>query len=91
MLLFTILLWYITEDIVENIDESLDTFLLVERLLPLTSVWLLGFGPRREFIPMLLEGNIVGKGQACRLVIIGKLKFKEKKGLFAEFPISATM
>jgi len=54
-------------------------------------VWLSGFGPRREFIPMLLEGNIVGKGQACRLVIVGKLKFEEKKGLFVEFPIGATM
>ena len=91
MLLFTILSWYTTEDIVEDIDEFLDAFLLVERFLPLTLVWFSGIGPGRESIPMLFKGNMVGKEKACKLVIIEKLKFKRENCLFAKFLIGAIM
>ena len=55
MPLLTILLWYATDDIVEDIDESLDIFLLVEEFLPLTSSKLSGAGPARMSISVLFK------------------------------------
>jgi len=43
--LFSILSWYATEDLVEDIDESLETDDLEVGFLPLTSSALLGEGP----------------------------------------------
>jgi len=45
----------VTDDIVEDIDESLDLFLLVEKFLPLTSKPLTGADPARMSIPVLSE------------------------------------
>jgi len=91
MLLFTIFSWYATKDFVGDIDESLDILLLVERFLPLISLWLSGIGSRRKSISMLLEGNTVGNEKACELVIVKKLKFEEENSLFTKFPIGTTM
>jgi len=91
MPLFTILSWYTTEDFVEDIDESLDMLLLVERFLPLISLQLSGVGPGRKSIPVLFEGNTVGNEKACELVVVEILKFEEENSLFAKFPIGATM
>jgi len=89
--LFTILSWYTTEDIVEDIDESLDTLLLVKRFLPLTSSKFSGTGPGRGSIPVLFEGNMVGNVKVCKLDIVEKLKCEEENCLFAKFPIGTTM
>ena len=91
MPLLTILSWYTTDDIVEDIDESLDIFLLVEEFLSLISLKLSGAGPARMSIPMLFEKSIVGNAKACELDIVEELKFEEKNNLFAMFPIDATM
>jgi len=62
--LFTILSWYTTEDFVEDIDEFLEMFLLVERGLPLISLKLSGEGSARKSIPVPLKGNTVGNVKA---------------------------
>ena len=49
------------EDLVEDIEESLDTFMLVERDLPLTSSWLSGAIPEKMSIPVILLKGTVGK------------------------------
>jgi len=49
------------EDLVEDIEESLDTFTLVERDLPLTSSWLPGAIPEKMSIPVILLKGTVGK------------------------------
>jgi len=52
MLLHSIFLWYITEDLVEDIDESLETCNLEEKVLPLTLSKLSGEDPEinRSFL-----------------------------------------
>ena len=91
MPLLTILSWYATDNIVEDIDEFLDIFLLVKEFLPLTSSKLSGAGPARMFILMLFEKSTVGNAKACELDIVEELKFEEKNNLFAMFPIGTTM
>ena len=91
MPLLTILSWYATDDIVEDIDMSLDVFLLVKEFISLTSLKLSGAGPARMSIPMLFEESTVGNAKACELDVVDELKFEEKNNLFAMFPIGTTM
>ena len=49
------------EDLVEDIEESLDTFTSVGRDLPLTSLWLSGAIPEKMSIPVILLKGTVGK------------------------------
>jgi len=91
MPLLTILSWYAIDDIVEDIDKSLDVFLLVEEFLPLTSSKLSDAGPAKMTIPVLFEESMVGNAKACELDIVEELKFEEKNNLFAMFPIGATI
>ena len=91
ILLLAILSWYTTDNIVEDIDKSLDLFLLVEEFLPLTSKLLTGADPARMSIPVLFEESMVGNAKAYKLDIVDELKVEEKDNLFTIFPIGATM
>jgi len=86
-----ILSWYITDDIVEDIDEFLDLFLLVEEFLLLNSNPLTGADSVRMSIPVLFEESMVGNVKACELDILDKLKVEEKNNLFTIFLIGTTM
>jgi len=86
-----ILSWYIIEDRVKDIEESLEKFFSVEKVLPLTSKPLTGTNPVGMSISMQFEDNTVGKTNSCELDIIEELKVEERKNLFAVFPISTTM
>ena len=57
---------------------------------PLTSLLLAGSSPVDLSIPVLFDGNTVGKVELCCLDIVEELK-EEKGNLFAMFPIDATM
>jgi len=86
-----ILLWYIIEDRVEDIKESLEKFFSVEEVLPLTSKPLTGTNPVGMSIPIQFKDSIVGKTNSCELDVIEELKVEERMNLFAVFPIGATM
>jgi len=61
LLLFSILSWYATKDLVEDIDESLETNDLEVGVLPLTSSTLLGEGPEDNLsIPVHFIKHTVG-------------------------------
>jgi len=86
-----ILSWYATDNIVEDIDESLDLFLLVEEFLSLISKPLTGADPTRMSIPVLFEESIVSNVKACELDVVDELEVEKKDNLFAIFPIDTTM
>jgi len=76
---------------VEDIDMSLERLILIERVLPLTSMLLLEEVPENLSIPVLLVGNMVGKENCCELDMIVELKVGGKLNLFTIFPIGTTM
>ena len=69
----------------------LERLILIEGVLPLTSLLLLGEVPEDLSIPVLLVGNTVGKENCCELDVIVELKVGGKLNLFAIFPIGTTM
>jgi len=79
------------EDRVKDIEESLEKFFSVEEVLPLTSKPLTGTNPVRMSILVQFEDSTVGKTNSCKLDVIEELKVKERKNLFAVFPIGAIM
>ena len=80
-----------TEDQVEDINESLEKTFSVEEVLPLTSKLFIGTNPIGRSIPVRFAGNTVGKTKSCELVIVEELKVEGKMNLFTIFPIGATM
>jgi len=76
---------------VEDIDVSLERLVWIDLVLPLTSTLLLEEVPEDLSIPVLLVGNMVGRGNCCELDVIEKLKVGGELNLFAIFPIGATM
>jgi len=79
------------EEWVEDIEESLKRFFLVEEVLPLISKLFTGMNPVGMSIPMQFVGNMVGKMDSCELDMFEELKAVEKMNLFTIFPIGATM
>ena len=83
-LLFSILLWYATKDLVEDIDKSLETNDLEVGVLLLTSSMLLGEDPEDNLsIPIQFVENIVSNWELCWECIL-----KEKENSL--FPKSLT-
>jgi len=79
------------EEQVEDIEESLERFFLVEKVLPLISKLFTGTNPVGMSIPMQFVRNMVGKMNSCELDMFEELKAVEKMNLFAIFPIDTTM
>jgi len=79
------------EEQVEDIEESLERFFLVEEVLPLTSKLFTGTNPIGMSIPVWFVGNTVSKMNSCELDVFEELKAVEKMYLFAIFPIGTTM
>ena len=80
-----------TEDRVEDIDESLERFFSVEKVLPLISKLFTGTNPVGKSISVQFAGNTVGKTNSCKLVIVEVLKVEGKMNLFAIYPIGTIM
>ena len=80
-----------TEEQVEDIDVSLDRFLLMLEVLPLELLLVTGLVPVDLSIPMLELSFTVGK-KVCRLWdVIVVLRVEGEMNFFAVFPIGATM
>ena len=88
----SILLWYGVDRPEDPMEGSLDEMLEEKGLLPLTSLLLAGTCPCWESIPMFNSLDLVGNRFALLESVVELLKICSRKGgLFANFPIGATM